>query len=67
MRKPGYIEGAKGMAGFLDGMRTHLVYIAFIAGCRDLKKQKNKKQTPQEVVTLSLLWRSFTSLGSVNG
>lgn len=31
------------MAGFLDGMRTHFVYIAFIAGCRDFKKAKKQK------------------------
>lgn len=43
MRKPRCIEGTKGMAGFLDGMRTHFVYIAFIAGCRDFKKAKNQK------------------------
>lgn len=40
MRKPRCIEDTKGMAGFLDVMRTHFVYIAFIAGCRDFKKQK---------------------------
>lgn len=48
------------MAGFLDGMRTHFVYIAFIAGCRDFKKTNSTGSGDAQSVVEIIYTSSFS-------